>query len=160
MATGAGIAPAFAPSKGAVLRLDDPAFKWWPARVTRPVPRIKSPLHHFNACRPKWRSRQEWTSQVLRYGFPKRDGSLSRTAKHLHWRRSRRRASALGYASKRNGASSRGCTGKVSLQKKSAGCCMEAEWSQSPVPPRTMRAYETRLSAGSTAEPSPGVAPS
>jgi hypothetical protein len=25
---------------------------WWPARVTRPVPRIKSPLHHFNACRP------------------------------------------------------------------------------------------------------------
>ena len=26
---------------------------WWPARVTRPVPRIKSPLHHFNACRPK-----------------------------------------------------------------------------------------------------------
>ncbi|MEI9865865.1 MAG: choice-of-anchor tandem repeat GloVer-containing protein [Limisphaerales bacterium] len=27
--------------------------KWWPARVMRPVPRIKSPLHHFNACRPK-----------------------------------------------------------------------------------------------------------
>ena len=53
LATGAGIAPAFAPSKGAVLRLDDPAIKWWPARVTRPVPRIKSPLHHFNACRPK-----------------------------------------------------------------------------------------------------------
>jgi hypothetical protein len=52
LATGAGVAPAFAPSKGAVLRLDDPAFKWWPARVTRPVPRIKSPLHHFNACRP------------------------------------------------------------------------------------------------------------
>ncbi len=26
---------------------------WWPARVTRPVLRIKSPLHHFNACRPK-----------------------------------------------------------------------------------------------------------
>src|ERR1017187_3035789 len=25
----------------------------WPARVTRPVLRIKSPLHHFNACRPK-----------------------------------------------------------------------------------------------------------
>src|SRR6185312_6493711 len=33
--------------------LNDPAFKWWPARVTRPVLRIKSPLHHFNACRPK-----------------------------------------------------------------------------------------------------------
>jgi hypothetical protein len=26
---------------------------WWPARVTRPVLRIKSPLHHFNACRPQ-----------------------------------------------------------------------------------------------------------
>ena len=26
--------------------------KWWPARVTRPVLRIKSPLHHFNACEP------------------------------------------------------------------------------------------------------------
>ena len=26
---------------------------WWPAGVTRPVLRIKSPLHHFNACRPK-----------------------------------------------------------------------------------------------------------
>ena len=26
---------------------------WWPARVMRPVLRIKSPLHHFNACRPK-----------------------------------------------------------------------------------------------------------
>jgi len=25
---------------------------WWPARVSRPVLRIKSPLHHFNACRP------------------------------------------------------------------------------------------------------------
>jgi hypothetical protein len=25
---------------------------WWPARVTRPVLRVKSPLHHFNACRP------------------------------------------------------------------------------------------------------------
>ena len=58
--------------------LDDPAFKWWPARVTRPVLRIKSPLHHFNACRPNWCSRQDL---------------------HLHWRRSRRRASALGYAS-------------------------------------------------------------
>ena len=52
---------------------------WWPARVTRPVPRIKSPLHHFNACRPNWCSRQD---------------------SHLHWRRSRRRVSALDYASK------------------------------------------------------------
>ncbi len=30
-----------------------PGKNWWPARVTRPVLRIKSPLHHFNACRPK-----------------------------------------------------------------------------------------------------------
>jgi len=29
------------------------AAKDWPARVTRPVLRIKSPLHHFNACRPE-----------------------------------------------------------------------------------------------------------
>lgn len=150
---------------------------WWPARVTRPVPRIKSPLHHFNACRPNWCSRQDL---------------------HLHWRRSRRRASALGYAScalrandrwqiansqsaRRNalglighwrwaigdcakgaGASRRCRPGRDSLQKKPAGCCMEARWpaihssksegwSQSPVLPRTRRAYETHLSAGSTA---------
>ena len=48
---------------------------WWPARVTLPVQRIKSPLHHFNACRPKRCSRQD---------------------SHLHWRRSRRRVSAVG----------------------------------------------------------------
>ena len=35
------------------------------------------------------------------------------------------------------------------------------KWSQSPVPPWVQRAYETCLSAGSTAklEPPPGVAP-
>ena len=32
LAAGAGIAPAFAPSKGAVLRLDDPAMGWWSRR--------------------------------------------------------------------------------------------------------------------------------
>ncbi len=40
------------------------AFNWWPARVTRPVLRIKSPLHHFNACRPeKWvyGRHEEWS---------------------------------------------------------------------------------------------------
>src|SRR5438876_676737 len=47
----------------------------WPARVTLPVQRIKSPLHHFNACRPKWCSRQD---------------------SHPHWRRSRRRVSSVG----------------------------------------------------------------
>ena len=54
--------------------------KWWPAGVTLPVPRIKSPLHHFNACRPKWCSRQ---------------------GLHLHWRRSRRRVSAIGLRERR-----------------------------------------------------------
>ena len=78
LAAGDGFALPRPPSKGDVLLLDDPAMNWWSARVTRPVQRIKSPLHHFNASRPKWCSRQ---------------------GLHLHWRRSRRRASALGYAS-------------------------------------------------------------
>ncbi len=43
-------APPRSPSKGDVRLLDDLA-NWWPARVTLPVPRIKSPLYHFNACR-------------------------------------------------------------------------------------------------------------
>ena len=33
----------------------------------------------------------------------------------------------VGYASKMTGASRRSCTGKVSLQKKSTGCCREAK---------------------------------
>jgi hypothetical protein len=37
------------------------------------------------------------------------------------------------------------------LQRKPAGCREEAKWSQSPVLPWTQRAYETCLSAGSTA---------
>ena len=39
--------------KGRCPTVRRPGNKWWPARVTRPVLRIKSPLHHFNACRPK-----------------------------------------------------------------------------------------------------------
>ena len=39
--------------KGRCPTIRRPGNKWWPARVTRPVLRIKSPLHHFNACRPK-----------------------------------------------------------------------------------------------------------
>ena len=59
------------------------------------------------------------------------------------------------------GASWRCCPGATFLQRKPAGCCQEAIWSQSPVLPWTQRAYETCLSAGSTAtEPPPGVAPS
>jgi len=62
-----------------------PIGNWWPARVTRPVLRIKSPLHHFNACRPK-------------IGLPGRSSKsedwCSWQDLHLHWRRSRRSASS------------------------------------------------------------------
>jgi hypothetical protein len=51
----------------------------------------------------------------------------------------------------KNGASSRYCSGRISLQKKSAGCCVEAKWSQSRVLPSAELAYETGLSAGSIA---------
>jgi hypothetical protein len=49
-------------------------------------------------------------------------------------------------------ASRRCCPGRISLHKKSAGCCQEAKLSQSPVLPWAQRAYETCLSAGSTAK--------
>jgi hypothetical protein len=49
----AGAAPAGSPYKGDLQAAAERQRKWWPARVTRPVLRIKSPLHHFNACRPK-----------------------------------------------------------------------------------------------------------
>ena len=52
---------------------------------------------------------------------------------------------------RKNGASRRCCPGATFLQRKPAGCRKEAKWSQSPVLPRTQRAYETHLSAGSTA---------
>ena len=71
--------------KGRCPTVRRPGNKWWPARVTRPVLRIKSPLHHFNACRPK-------------IGSPSRsstgEGWCSWQDSHLHWRRSRRRASS------------------------------------------------------------------
>ena len=45
LAAGAGIAPAFAPSKGAVLRLDDPAIELVEPEVVATSPfRIKSPV--------------------------------------------------------------------------------------------------------------------
>src|SRR5712671_1773846 len=58
----------------------------------------------------------------------------------------------LDYASKGNGSSCRCRPGSTCLQRKPAGCREEAKWSQSPVLPWTERAYETCLSAGSTAE--------
>src|ERR1041385_2192714 len=110
-------------------------MKWWPARVTRPVPRIKSPLHHFNACRPKL---------VLAAGLAPALTTLSTSCLciGLH---------ELLAQCHKDGASRRCCPGRISLQRKSAGCCEEAKWSQSPVLPWTPRAYETCLSAGSTA---------
>ena len=75
LAASPGFAPGPSGSKPGMLRLHHEAMNWWPARVTRPVLRIKSPLHHFNACRPKWCSRQDL---------------------HLHWRRSQRRVSSVG----------------------------------------------------------------
>jgi hypothetical protein len=50
-----------------------------------------------------------------------------------------------------DGASCRCCPGLTFLQRKPAGCRKEAKWSQSPVLPWAQRAYETCLSAGSTA---------
>jgi hypothetical protein len=69
-----------------------PGNKWWPARVTRPVLRIKSPLHHFNACRPKTGSSSRSSTS---------EGWCSWQGSHLHCRRSRRRASS-GWATRAN----------------------------------------------------------
>ena len=49
----AGAAPAGSSYKEDLQAAAKRQRTWWPARVTRPVLRIKSPLHHFNACRPK-----------------------------------------------------------------------------------------------------------
>ena len=59
LAAGNGIAPLTSLSKSdELLVTPSRSRKWWLARVMRPVLRIKSPLHHFNACEPKliWRS--------------------------------------------------------------------------------------------------------
>ena len=58
----------------------------------------------------------------------------------------------LDYASGMDGASCRCRPGATFLQRKPAGCRREAKWSQSPVLPWAQRAYETCLSAGSTAK--------
>ena len=100
LAASLGFAPRPTGSKPDMLLLHHQARNWWPARVTLPVQRIKSPLHHFNACRPKWCSRQD---------------------SHPHWRRSRRRVlvaacKGLDYASGQNVSSSRCCSGGIALQ--------------------------------------------
>ena len=55
--------------KGRCPTLRRPGNKWWPARVTLPVQRIKSPLHHFNACRPKRARRAEARSEAKSEGW-------------------------------------------------------------------------------------------
>ena len=70
LAASLGFAPRPSGSKPGMLRVTPrgnewarrakaPSEGWWPAGVTRPVLRIKSPLHHFNACRPKCTRRAE-----------------------------------------------------------------------------------------------------
>jgi len=64
-------------------------------------------LHHFNACRPRNGARGRIRTCT---------GDALDVVSLL-----------LDYASDGNGASSRGCSGSISLQKKFAGCCMEAK---------------------------------
>jgi hypothetical protein len=66
--------------KGRCPTIRRPGNTWWSARVTRPVLRIKSPLHHFNACRPKIGARgclRTATIPIRRVG-----GSLQRLGLH------------------------------------------------------------------------------
>ena len=102
----------------------------WPARVTLPVQRLKRPLHHFNACRPKWCSRQE---------------------SHLHWRRSRRRVSAVGLREQKKWSLQPGMLRRGFFTKEIRRLLHGGEWSQSPVLPWAWLAYDACLSAGSTA---------
>ena len=57
----------------------------------------------------------------------------------------------LDYASKDNWGLPPVLPRRDFLTKEACGCRKEAKWSQSPVLPWTQRAYETCLSAGSTA---------
>ena len=57
----------------------------------------------------------------------------------------------LDYASKDNWGLPPVLPRRDFLTKEACGCHKEAKWSQSPVLPWTQRAYETCLSAGSTA---------
>ena len=80
------------------------ALNWWPARVTRPVLRIKSPVHHFNACRPEDGARgrtRTCTGDALNVVSLLVDYASC-------WRRAK------------IGSSSRGCSGRIALQKRSA----------------------------------------
>jgi len=83
---------------------------------------------------------------------------------HLHWRRSRRRVSAVGLREQKNWILQPVLPRQDFFTKEIRRLLRGGyEWSQSPVLPWTERDYETHLSAGSTAkvkvEPSRGVAP-
>ena len=135
------------PSHSAFIILHS-SLDWWPARVTLPVQRIKSPLHHFNACRPKWYSRQD---------------------SHLHWRRSRRRVSAVGLR-ERNGWSPLPARLAIASERRrvlprrdfltmeAGGCRKEAsEWLAEPKPAnRGIRTPACALHA-SARQPSPSL---
>ena len=84
--------------KGRCPTIRRPGKNWWPAGVTRPVLRIKSPLHHFNACRPKWACRVE--AQQAKTGA--RGWNCTNTGDVLNVV-----SLLLDYASKRIGSSSR-----------------------------------------------------
>jgi hypothetical protein len=118
-----------------MLLLHHEAKIWWPARVTRPVQRIKSPLHHFNACRPKL---------VLTAGFAPALATFSTSCL------------CIGLREQRNW-SLQPVMLRQNLFTKQIHRLLHGgkKWSQSPVLPRTWRAYETCLSAGSTAKMEP-----
>ena len=82
----AGAAPARFSYKENLQAAAERQRKWWPARVTRPVLRIKSPLHHFNACRPeKWSQSRVLPSAELAYETGLSTGSIAVLA-HSHQR--------------------------------------------------------------------------
>ncbi len=83
----AGAAPARFPYKRNLQAAAERQRKWWPARVTRPVLRIKSPLHHFNACRPeKWSQSRVLPSAQLAYETGLSAGSIAVLAhRHQKW---------------------------------------------------------------------------
>jgi hypothetical protein len=158
--------------------LDDPAFggtrmedRWWKMAASDlpfsifypPSSSLKLVARQGNApCSiPIWNRDCITLMLAGRNGSPSRssksEGWCSRQDLHLHWRRSRRRASALGYASYWRRAIMEPPAGAAPTKlhyKGNPSRCIgtgKRKWSQSPVLPWTERAYETCLSAGSTA---------
>ena len=141
LAASPGFAPGPSGSKPGMLRLHHEAMNWWPAGVTLPVQRIKSPLHHFNACRPK-----SFTEPKLGAKAGARGRTCTCTVDVLdvvprHWAT---RAKWMGPPA--------GVAPTSFLYKRNPQAAAERQkWSQSPVPPRARLAYDACLNAGSTA---------